>query len=70
MAIYPGTPTIRTAIKTIDNKSMTQVWRNDELIRVVETDSSQIRPERMPMLWAVPVKEQNSIKGGADMVHY
>ena len=39
MAIYPGIPTIRTCI--VDGK--TQVWKDGKIIRVVETDSTQIR---------------------------
>lgn len=58
MALYPGIPTIRTSTIDVDGKSMTQVWKDGRIIRVVPTDKSQIRAERS-YLW---VKSEESVK--------
>ncbi len=56
MAMYPGTPTIRTEIKKgKDGQYYTYVWKDGTVIRTVPTTDSQIRKERKSLLYVPPV---------------
>lgn len=51
MAMYPGIPSITTAIMKRDGRHVTQIWKNGVIVKEVPTHASQIRPERVSCLW-------------------
>ena len=52
MGMFKDIPQVRTRIYLdIHGRSMTQVWVDDTLAKVVNTHPSQIRPDRITCLW-------------------